>query len=68
MPLAVRMRGFCLHERDELVAHVDECLTRAASALFEREYLPVKSQGCLDVTGLKRNTVDADELGLLSLP
>jgi hypothetical protein len=58
MPVLVRVPGICFHQRDELIAQIDEGLTRATSPQFKREYLPVKGQRRLDVVDFKRDVIE----------
>ena len=54
-----------LHERDELVAHVDERRARHAAAQLEREQAPVERQRGVDIGDLERHVVHADQPGPL---
>ena len=63
MALAIRVRRLFLHQREELVAHVDEGLGLAAPAQREAEDFSVEGERLLDVADLERDVIDADETG-----
>ena len=58
---SVRLPRLTLHERDELVADVDEGGTMRPPAQRELEDLPVEVQRFLDVSDLERDVVDPGE-------
>jgi hypothetical protein len=62
VPRAIGWLRPTLHERDELVAHVDERRPRRATAEREREDPPVEGERLVDVVDFERDVVDADEL------
>src|SRR5579885_3324299 len=61
VPLPVLVRRLGLHERDELVAHVDKGLALAAAAELELENLPIEIERCIDIAHLEGDMVHADE-------
>src|SRR5208337_3984470 len=67
MPLVVCWLRASFHERDELVAHVDEGDAFPSPAQLEFEDPPVEGERLVDVSDLERYVVDAYELWLLSL-
>ena len=62
VPRAVGRLGASLHEREELIAHVDEgrLCARAPAKLHVKETL-VPSQSLVDVGDLERHVVDSDQ-------
>src|SRR4029077_1059996 len=63
MALAIRVRRFGLHQRQKLVAHVDEGLGLAAPAQREAEDFSVEGERLLDVADFERDVIDADQAG-----
>ena len=61
VPLVVGRLPAALHQRDELVAHVDEGGARDAAAQLEREDAPVERQRGLEVADLEGHVVDSDQ-------
>jgi hypothetical protein len=61
VPHAVRPAGLRLHQRDELVADVDERGAPLAAAQRQVEELPVELERGVDVADLERDVVDPDE-------
>ena len=56
--------GACLpalHQRDELVAHVDERRALHAAAQLEREEAPIEGQRRVDVADLEGHVIHADQ-------
>jgi hypothetical protein len=57
------MRRVGLHQRQKLVAQIDEGLALAAPAQGEAENLAVKRERLVDVADFQRDVIDADEAG-----
>ena len=63
VPRAVRLLRAALHQRNELVAHVDERHPSPAASQLELEESSVELERLVDVADLERDVVDADESG-----
>jgi hypothetical protein len=63
MARSVPMRRVGLHQRQKLVAQIDEGLALAAPAQGEAENLAVKRERLVDVADFQRDVIDADEAG-----
>src|SRR6516164_9564307 len=61
VPHTVGAVGSTLHQREELVAHVDERRSRRAAAQGELEDSAVERERLVNVADLERDVVDADE-------
>ena len=68
VPGAVRRLRAALHQRQELVADVDERRTCGATAQAQLEQAAVELERALEVLDLERDVVDADELAVSSSP
>jgi hypothetical protein len=64
MPLAVLVRRLHLHQRQKLVAHVDEGLSLAAPAQRELKELALNGEGLVEVADLERDVIVADQTGV----
>src|SRR5215469_9026990 len=60
----VLVRGRGLHQVDELVAELDEGITRAFAAEREVKNLAVEIERLIDIADFERDMVDADKPGL----
>jgi hypothetical protein len=63
MPPAILVRRPGFHQRQKLVAHVDEGLAIAAPAQGEAENLAVEGERLVDVADFERDVIDADQAG-----
>src|SRR3954463_14861602 len=61
VPVLVRMRRTCFHQRDELIAHINESLPFASPSQLEGEDLSVEGERLINVTNLQGNVVQANK-------
>ena len=61
MPVLVRMRRTCFHQRYELIAHINEGLPFASPSQLEGEDLSVEGECRINVTNFQGNVVQANK-------
>jgi hypothetical protein len=61
MPVLVRMRRTCFHQRYELIAHINESSPFASPSQLEGEDLAVEGECLINVTNFQGNMVQANK-------
>ena len=61
VPVLVRMRRTCFHQRYELITHINECLPVASPSQLEGEDLSVEGECLINVTNFQGNVVHANK-------
>src|SRR5689334_9255900 len=67
MATAILVRGWRFHEVDELIAELDEGVTRPFAAERKVKNLAVEIERLVDIADFKRDVVDADKPRLLGI-
>ena len=64
MPLLIRRLFPPFHQRDELIAHVDKSGVGSATPQFEGKNPPIERQRLVDISDLKCDMIDPDDVRL----